>query len=59
MGMCICLAGLVIMSGTSITMMLIYTGIMRTMTLIITIITNTTRSKKSSINGRGQDRIGQ
>ena len=56
--MCICLAGLVIMSGTSITMMLIYTGIMRTMTLII-IITNTTRSKRSSINGRGQGRIGR
>ena len=56
-GMCICLAGLVIMSGTSIMMMLIYTGIMRTMTFII--ITNTTRSKRSSINGRGQGRIGR
>jgi len=55
--MYICLAGMVITSGTSITMMLIHTGIMRTMTLII--ITNMTRSKRSSINGRGQGRIGR
>ena len=33
------------------------TGIMRTMTFII--ITNMTGSKRSRINGRGQDRIGR
>ena len=57
--MCICLAGVVIMSSISITLMLIYTGIMRTMTLIDMIITNTTRSKRSNINGPVRDRIGQ
>ena len=47
--MCICLAGLVIMSGTSITMMLIYTGIMRTMTLITSSRTRRNRKDRASM----------